>query len=312
MEERSIKPLIVDVKRHSLEDGPGIRSVVFFKGCPMRCVFCHNSETQEPEAEIVFSSSDCTRCGRCKGVCPSGAIDDLEYPGRIKRDKCTRCGTCTAACLGKGLSLIGKHYETDELAELLLRDITFYRHSGGGVTLSGGECTMYPDYVEALLKQLKANNIHVVLETAGFFDFEVFRKKILPYTDFIYYDIKLADSEAHLRYTGKSNRLILENLRRLVSEDVRLHPRIPLIPGITTGKDNLSDIVDLLCSAGADDVTLLPYNPMGMEMAVKVGRSVPSLPEVFMKEEEERAAYSALSEMIAKKRTKPLRKVMHR
>ncbi|MFQ6078820.1 MAG: glycyl-radical enzyme activating protein, partial [Thermodesulfobacteriota bacterium] len=274
-------PLIVDIKRHSLEDGPGIRSVVFFKGCPLRCIFCHSPETQNRRVEIAFSPRECIHCGSCRDACPQGAID-LEFPGRIQREKCISCGTCAGVCPGKGLRLIGSYYSVETLTEILLRDLPFYRHSGGGVTLSGGECTIYPDYLERLLKRLKAKGIHVTLETSGYFDYRAFREKILPYVDLIYYDIKMANPRAHKSYVGRSNRKILTNLRLLLGEKgVEVHPRVPLVPGITATRENLSANIDLLCDAGAKDVSLLPYNPMGIEMAVSLGRPRPPLPEGF-------------------------------
>ncbi len=280
-------PLIVDIKRGSLEDGPGIRSVVFFKGCPLRCIFCHSPETQDPKAEIGFFPRECIHCGRCAHACPQGAID-LEFPGRIHRERCIRCGTCASLCPGKGLRLIGSYYPTETLCEILLRDLPFYRHSGGGVTLSGGECTVHPDYLERLLKLLKANGIHVTLETSGYFDYRAFRKKILPYVDLIYYDIKIADPQAHRRYIGKSNRKILANLHLLLQEKgVEVHPRVPLVPGVTATEENLSGILDVLCEIGARDVSLLPYNPLGIEIATSLGRPKPPLPEGFMKPDEE-------------------------
>lgn len=291
-------PLIIDIKRNSLEDGPGIRSVVFFKGCPLRCVFCHNPETQEAGVEIAFSPKDCIRCGSCKDVCPAGAID-LESPEHIIRDKCNRCGECAKACPGNGLRAVGVYYEIEELVQILLQDISFYRHSNGGVTLSGGECTMYPDYLEALLKQLKANNIHTAIETAGYFDYEAFSKKILPYIDLIFYDIKIADADSHAELIGRSNERIINNLQRLIKEKgVEVHPRIPIVPGITATHENLSFIAGLLYKMGADKVSLLPYNPMGMEMYTKLGRQRPHLSEGFMKPDEEKEIYEIFRTII--------------
>jgi len=292
MLEMNNLPLIVNIKRHGLEDGPGIRSVVFFKGCPLRCIFCQNPEAQNPGVEIAFSARECIHCGRCADTCPQGAID-LELPVRIHRERCICCGKCVSICPGNGLRLIGAYYPVEDLTELLLRDLPFYRHSGGGVTLSGGECTLYPDYLEHLLKRLKARGVHLALETSGYFDYEPFRQKILPYIGLIYYDIKIADPGLHKRYTGKTNRRILDNLHRLLQEKgVEVHPRVPLIPGITETRENLSAIVDLLCEAGAGDVSLLPYNPMGIGMTVSLGRPKPPLKEGFMRHDEEREIHT--------------------
>lgn len=296
------RPLIVDIKRGSREDGPGMRSVVFFKGCPLRCVFCQNMETQEPEAEIAFSARECINCGLCVDACPQEAVD-LEFLGRIHRDKCTRCGKCADACPGKGLRVIGSYYSVESLTEILLRDKPFYWHSGGGVTLSGGECTLYPYYLELLLKSLKTNDLHVALETSGYFDYDAFSQKVLPYVDFIYYDVKIADPEAHREHTGRANRKILDNLRRLLQEsEVEIHPRVPLVPGITATRDNLSAIAHILCDLGASDVSLLPYNPMGIGMATNLGKSKPPLPEEFMKRDEEERFYDMLKGIIEERR----------
>ena len=284
-------PLVVDIKRDSLEDGPGIRSVVFFKGCPLRCTFCHSPETQDAKVDIAFSDRECLRCGRCEDSCPQGAID-LSNPKRIDRGRCTSCGQCASVCPGKALRKIGQFYSVDALVEILIRDLPFYRHSGGGVTLSGGECTLYPQYLESLLKSLKSHQVHIVLETCGYFNFEVFSRRILPYIDLIYYDVKIADPGAHRKHTGKTNEKILNNLRRLLLvKPTVVYPRIPLIPDITATEENLSAIVSLLVEAEAENVSLLPYNPMGIEMAINLGRPKPHLPERFMSPEEEKEIY---------------------
>lgn len=295
MSVADVLPLVIDIKRYSLEDGPGIRSVVFFKGCPLRCIFCHNPEAQDPGREIAFCAERCVECGACVQACPSGALD-LRFPGRIHRDKCDRCGKCADVCPADGLRIVGKYYGVEALAEILLRDFEYYRHSGGGVTLSGGECTLFPAYLEALLKSLKAKGVHVALETSGCFDYRTFRRKIYPHLDLLYYDLKLADNDAHKKYCGKSNAVILRNFRRLMEEgEVEVRPRIPLVPGITAAEENLSAIARFLRGCGAEKVWLLPYNPMGLAKCKTLGRPTPDLPERFMKPEEEKQAYEALS-----------------
>ncbi len=304
----STAPLVVDIKRDSHEDGPGIRSVVFFKGCPLRCVFCHNPESQESFAEIAFTAKDCLLCGRCAEACKNRAID-LEQAGRIVRDKCLRCGECARVCEPGALRRIGQGYSIEELADILLEDEPFYRSSGGGVTLSGGESTAFPDYLEGLLKILKKKNINIAIETAGYFDYHDFKEKILPYLDLIYYDIKFAEAQLHRRYTGRSNDLIIANLRHLMMDiemmdlestgsGVRLQARIPLIPGVTTGRENLTAIVSLLKDIGLEEVSLLPYNPLGFEMLPKIGREPTELPTAFMSPEEEREVFDLFESIL--------------
>lgn len=294
-------PLIVDVKRDSLEDGPGIRSVVFVKGCPLRCSFCHNPETQDPRQEISFDPKQCIACGECRKACPEQAIT-VEQSSRIARDRCVRCGKCTQACPKKALRRVGTTYPVATLTELLLRDRAFYWHSNGGVTLSGGECTLYPDYMEELLKSLKRAHIHITLETSGFFPYETFCQKMLPYVDLIYYDIKLFDAQAHQAYTGQDNQLILGNLKRLVAEKtVTIVPRIPLIPGITAGEENLVAIADFLRELGITKAELLPYNPMGMEKWSRIGKTRPGLPERFMAKEERETVRRGFEERMEKR-----------
>jgi len=295
------RPLIVHIRRHSCDDGPGIRSVAFFKGCPLRCVFCQNPETRDPGPEIAFSPEDCIGCGACADACPNGAID-LADPARIDRKICRRCGDCADVCPGNGLRRIGVYFGPEKLCAQLLRDRAFYRHSGGGVTLSGGECTFFPDYLHRLLEQLKAHRVHVAIQTCGHFDYEDFAARILPRVDLIYYDVKIADPEAHRRYTGVGNERILDNLARLLHQRrVRVRPRIPLVPGITATRENLSAVVDFLCRAGADSVSLLPYNPLGMPMFARLGKDVPSLPQRFMNEAEETAVLADFTAILREK-----------
>jgi len=301
MEPHANRPLIVDIKRYSFEDGPGIRSVVFFKGCPLRCVFCHNPEAQDPAPEIAFSRSECVGCGSCAKTCDRNALD-MSAPDRILRDRCDRCGKCCDVCPGKGLRRVGIYYPVCSLAEVLLRDSPYYKASGGGITLSGGECTMFPDYLEGLLRLLKTEGLHVALETCGYFHYPTFRKKILPYVDLIYYDIKLMDRQAHKRYMGKSNGRILRNFSSLVREGrCVVQPRVPLVPGITATEENILAIVGFLKAVGADRVSLLPYNPTGLDKYRSLGRPVPEVPSGFMSPHDELAIYDLLGRSMGSK-----------
>lgn len=281
------RPLIVDVRRGSLADGPGIRTVVFFKGCPLRCVFCHNPEAQEPGPELAFARERCVECGACAAACPLAAID-LASASRIDRSRCDLCGNCAEGCPAAALRMIGRYWPVEDLADLLLRDAAFYRHSGGGVTFSGGECTMFPEYLEAVLKRLKDRHVHVAIETSGAFEYSLFAEKVLPYLDLALFSC-----------VGQPNRRMLENLRMLLREPaLQVHPRILIIPGVTDAREILSGIVSTLRGLGARDVSLLPYNPLGLAMYPRLGRPTPDLPPAFVKPEREREVLETFREIV--------------
>jgi pyruvate formate lyase activating enzyme len=297
-------PLVVDIKRDSTEDGPGIRSVVFFKGCPLRCIFCHNPETWEPGLEIVFSLESCVFCGDCERECPENAVS-LDSLDRIDRNFCTRCGKCVDVCPGKGLRRVGQYLGVEKLAGLLMEDQVFYANSNGGITLSGGECTLFPGYLEALLKYLEPYDVHIVLETSGYFEYDTFRERLMPYLDLIYFDLKFADPITHKRYTGLQNRIILENFSRLISENgIEVVPRIPLIPGITATRENLRGIAVFLQRLKINKADLLPYNPMGVGKFSTLGKSRPDIPEHFMPLEEEQAYSDFFYRLMGNKQAK--------
>lgn len=279
-------PLIADIKRHSLEDGPGIRSVVFFKGCPLRCVFCHNPEMQRPEAEIAFRRERCIGCGACARACPVKAVS-LAEGERIDRTRCDRCGRCAAVCPSSALGEVGRSYAVDELVALLLRDRSYYRHSGGGVTFSGGECTLFPDYLLALARALVQEQLHLVLETAGDFDGDWFVRELLPQLDLIYFDVKLADPELHRAHCGHDNQRILTNLERLLATaPERIEVRVPLVPDVTATRENLEAVARRLRELGVRRAALLPYNPLGRDMAARLGRAAPAISPHFMTQAE--------------------------
>ena len=257
------RPLIFDIKRFSREDGPGIRTTVFFKGCPLSCSWCHNPESKNPEPEIAFYSDRCIGCGDCDAVCPESAIRlEKTGTGRIDRKKCSACGLCVDACPSGALKIIGRFYPPEELIETVLADKNFYKTSGGGVTFSGGEPTLFMNYVVEVSKGLKKQGLHLAIQTAGPFRLDAFVQKLLPHVDLVFYDIKIIDPDAHKRHTGSDNRAILYNFTQLhlVAPD-KLIPRTPMIPGITDTKQNLEQISRFLKIAGCRPSRLLSYNP---------------------------------------------------
>ena len=292
------RPLIVDARPNSLDDGPGIRTTVFFKGCPLACVWCHNPEAIRSGPEIAFLEKDCIACGECMPVCVPKALGRGPAVA-FDRALCNSCGACAELCPTGALKQVGRYWEIDELLPHLLRDLPFYRNSGGGVTLSGGEATMFPRYVGELLRRLKEAGIHTLVETCGLFRLETFRERLLPHLDQIYYDVKFIDEALHERYTGRPNRVILENLEALTRlAPGRVLPRVPLIPGLTADLDNLRAIGASLRRLGFSEARLLPYNPLWAEKAVSVGRESGYRHEGWLSREEQTACESAFFEAL--------------
>ena len=267
-------PIILDIKGNSLDDGPGIRSVVFFKGCPLSCAWCHNPESKKPGPEISFDRDECVGCDTCLSVCPEHALD-RNLPFFIDRNRCTLCGACVESCPSGALAMVGKCMTVEDIAEQVAKDKPFYNNSGGGVTCSGGEPTLYMDFLSEILQRLRNDSIHTLLETCGLFDFEAFAEKILPYTDSIYYDIKIYDADLHQRFCGVKNDLILENFARLNAaarqNSVSLLPRTPLVPNMTAITENLTAIAGFLKNQGVHEARLLAYNPLWHEKKAKIG-----------------------------------------
>jgi len=266
-----MKTLIVDIKRNSLDDGPGIRTIIFFKGCPLSCIWCQNPETVSAVQEISFNKEDCLNCKKCLEVCENKAID-FSYEYRIDRDKCNLCGKCIEICPNEALKFAGDEYDIKTLIDLILKDKIFYDNSGGGVTLSGGEPTFHIEYLNKLLKQLKKEKIHVCLETCGYYNREKFNNLILPYLDLIYFDLKIYDLKLHKKYCGVSNELILQNFEDLIKKkNIEILTRIPLIPKITATKTNLFRLANYLNSYKIKKIGLLPYNPLWLSKMEIIG-----------------------------------------
>lgn len=226
-----MKGLICGIKRMEIHDGDGLRTTVFFKGCPLKCIWCHNPESISPKKQLAFFEEKCIGCGSCNAVCPNEAIKT----GIIDNSKCGLCLECEKVCPTGAITLFGEEYEAEELANILMQDALFFKNSGGGVTLSGGECLFQPEFAVALAKILKENGISVYVDTCGFVSREVL-KKIIPYTDKFLYDVKAIDSDVHKNCTGRENSVILENLEYLLSKNCAVEIRYPLVVGYNDGE----------------------------------------------------------------------------
>jgi pyruvate formate lyase activating enzyme len=284
------RPLIFDIRRFALDDGPGIRTTVFFKGCPLSCTWCQNPESQKTGPEIACYPNLCIGCGDCSRVCPENAID-LKNPSIIRREACTACGRCAEACPATALRQVGRYYPIDALSDLLMADRNFYLTSGGGVTFSGGEPTLHPAYLGEASQVLKNNRVHVTLQTAGTFDLHAFETKVLPWVDLIHFDIKLIDSNEHRRFIGADNARILRNFAALYRKAPgKILPRVPLIPGITATGHNIRHIAMFLKRQGCRRCQFLPYNPGGATKRTAIGEAMPpGLPEAALSAAQEEA-----------------------
>ena len=282
--------LIFDIKRDCSEDGPGIRTTVFFKGCPLSCVWCQNPEGKDKQPSLSFDVSKChlDKCeAPCVNVCPEKCLTLNDNKIAINRDVCTGCHKCCDVCPTGALKSAGYWIGLNDLMYRLLVDKPFYSSSGGGVTLSGGEVTQQMGFVHHLLKALKAEGIHTAIETSGFFNYRRFSKLLLPWLDLIYFDLKLIDEEDSQQYTGQTNSLILDNFIKLhESSKVPVIPRVPLIPDITTSEKNLAGIAGFLSSHDIDAATLLPFNPLWVDKEIKLGKEAQYQRTTFMTPQE--------------------------
>jgi pyruvate formate lyase activating enzyme len=270
------QPLIFEIKGNSLDDGPGIRTVIFFKGCPLSCVWCHNPESKRRELELSYDKGKCVACDACVSICPAKALD-RGNPFFVDRERCTLCLECVEICPSGALSAVGKALAVAEIIREIEKDIPFFKNSGGGVTLSGGEPALFMDFTADLTSELKGRNIPVLLETCGFFNYDAFMERIYPNLAMIYFDIKIIDKEAHLKMCGQPNSVILDNFSKLhgtfLKGGIPILPRVPLIPGLTDTDENLTAISRFLREQGVLKIRLLQNNPLWFEKNEKLGRA---------------------------------------
>jgi len=273
---------IFNIQRFSVADGPGTRSTVFFKGCNLRCMWCHNPESFLSRPQIEINPDKCIGCGDCISACPQKAHRFVNGNHTIDRSLCTGCGACADGCYAEALVLAGRSMTVEEVMAELLEDELLYRNSGGGVTCSGGECMLQLDFLEELLKALKGKGIHTAVDTAGNVPKESF-ERILPYTDLFLYDVKAGFPETHEALTGSDNRRILENLDYLVSKGAGIRIRIPFIPELNGSEKELREMAGILHKNRIYEADLLRYHRLGegkyhaLEMDYKLeGHPAPS------------------------------------
>ena len=264
---------IFDIKRFALHDGPGIRTTVFLKGCPLSCGWCHNPEGISRERELMLRPGRCVRCYACLAACPAGAL--TKGPAgdiAVDRSKCDRCGLCVETCLSEALEIVGRDISVPELLAEVEKDRVFYEQSGGGVTFSGGEPLLQPEFLAEALSALRARGLRTAVDTSGFAPSAVL-ERIASLTDLVLYDLKVLDGTKHLETTGVENTLILENLRRLASGPASVWIRIPFIPGVNNDQGAVERTVDFLASLNSiKRVHLLPYHRGGDAKGGRVGR----------------------------------------
>lgn len=288
-----ITGVVFNIQRFALHDGPGIRTTVFLKGCPLTCWCCHNPESQVAAAEIVFHAGRCLRCGACVQACPTGALaaasgaaragdvaagpagaggEAAVPPARPAPALCLRCGACAEACPAAARELVGREMRAGEVLAEVWRDEPFYRESGGGATFSGGEPLLQLDFLEALLRGCRERGVHAALDTCGYAPWEAF-ERVRGLVDLFLYDLKSLDGDRHREFTGVGNEPILANLRELVRRGHAVVLRVPVVPGLNDDDGSLEALVALAAGLpGLRGVDLLPYHRLGAEKYARLGR----------------------------------------
>lgn len=270
--QAEMEGLIFDIQRYSTEDGPGIRTTVFFKGCPLRCQWCSNPESWLHKPQLMYFDKICVQCYACLGVCPMGANQKLD-DGLVwvDRDLCKACGACVTACAYDARSISGEWMTADEVLSIIEKDSVYYMNSGGGVTFGGGECAFQPEFLRELVGKCYDKGYHICLDTSGFGSWDTL-EKILPKVDLILMDIKHMDPAKHKEFTGVDNQLILENLARIKQRDKEVVVRLPLIPGCNDDRENIRATGGFMKLWGLDKIEIIPYHRLGVNKYPALGK----------------------------------------
>ena len=278
--------MIFDMQRFSVHDGPGIRTTVFLKSCPLRCAWCHNPEGQELEVEISFLPDRCIGCGSCFTICPNGCHILKNDTHVFLRDRCERCGLCTGECYAQALERVGKEVTVAEVVDEVMKDKPFYDTSGGGMTLSGGEPLAQREFSIALLREAKRRDLHTCVETCGHGSYGGL-ESMLRFVDILFYDFKESDPEKHREYTGVPNLRILENLQRLDAVGAVIFLRCPIIPGMNDRNEHFEAIADLANrTTSIRQIDVIPYHPLGKSKSERIGKEYPLPDESFTDDDE--------------------------
>lgn len=262
---------VFNIQKYSIHDGPGIRTTVFLKGCPLACLWCHNPESIAPRPEIIFWDNKCISCTDCVKTCPQEAMQVGQQTVRKETANCIGCEACVEVCPTGAIEQVGRKMTEAEVLKEIEKDRVFYEESGGGVTFSGGECLMQPEFLTALLTGCKARGLHTAVDTSGYASWQTIAG-LKDVVDLFLYDLKLMDEEQHRKYTGVSNKLILANLQKLAKLGKSIWIRVPVIPGINDNDDNLQAMGAFLFSLQIRDVFLLPYHGIAANKYIRLGR----------------------------------------